>query len=63
MGIGLVTDEVWVFMSLGMAPNKHVEVNIIDANTTTTITDRNLAQLRSAYTLKSTCSETSNAGK
>ena len=39
--LGLVADGVWVCMSVGMAPNERIEVNIIDANATTTITDQN----------------------
>ena len=35
----LVADGVC--MSVGMAPNERIEVNIIDANATTTITDQN----------------------
>ena len=38
---GLVTDGVWVCMSVGMALNDRIEVNIIDANATTTTTDQN----------------------
>ena len=37
----LVTDGVWVCMSVSMAPNERIEVNITNANTTSTITDQN----------------------
>ena len=39
--LGLVADGVWVCMSVGMAPNERIEVNIRNANTTITITDQN----------------------
>jgi len=39
--LGLVADGVWVCMSVGMALNERIEVNITDANATTTITDQN----------------------
>ena len=39
--LGLVTDGVWMCMSVGIALNEHIEVNITDANATTTTTDQN----------------------
>ena len=39
--LGLITDGVWVCISASMALNERIEVNITDANTTTTITDQN----------------------
>ena len=39
--LGLVTDGVWVCMSVSMVLNERIEVNITDANATATITDQN----------------------
>ena len=39
--IGSVANRAWVCMSVGMALNERIEVNITDANATTTITDQN----------------------
>ena len=39
--LGLVADGVWVCMSVGMALNERIEVNITNANATTTSTDQN----------------------
>ena len=39
--VGLVTDGVWVCMSVSMALNERIEVKITDTNATTTITDQN----------------------
>ena len=39
--LGSVANGVWVCMSVGMALNERIEVDITDANATTTITDQN----------------------